>query len=229
MRAGGTPSTSEERFWAEPGDGIPWVSIGDMSSGKHVDGTERAVTDEGIEAKRLPVGGRGTLLFAMYASVGLVAALETRASWNQALLGIESLPGRSDVRFVRFWLEHLRPSLLALSRSNTQDNLNAEQVANLPFPLLDLRIQTGIADFLDYEIARINALIAKKRRMIELIGERRMASVVAGVAGRLSSRTPRRESTLSWLDSIPEHWHELGLTLVARLGSGHTPSRRRAD
>ena len=154
-------------MWSE--EGMRWVAIADMTRSHVVIDTERCVSDEGIAAKRLPVGKPGTLLFAMYASVGEVAVLGTTASWNQAILGIQPLPERSDARFLGYWLEHLRPTLGALTRSNTQDNLNAEQVGNLPFPILPAAHQRAIADYLDTETARIDALIEKKRRMVELM------------------------------------------------------------
>jgi len=229
MRAGGTPRTSDRKFWAEDGGGTPWVAIADMSSGRAVVRTDRSVSTEGLESRRLPVGEPGTLLFSMYASVGALAQLAIRATWNQAILGMEPIDECSDLRFVRYWLEHLRPSLSAQSRSNTQDNLNAEQVANFPFPMLEFARQKAIADFLDAETARIDALIAKKSRLVELIEERRMSVMAAGVSGRLTPTGQRKISSLPWLDTLPEHWDEVGLTLVARLGSGHTPSRKRAD
>ena len=178
LRAGGTPAVQSERFWREPPDGVPWVAIGDMSDGGLVRETARHVSAEGITDKRLPVGRPGTVLFAMYASVGAVAELAVTASWNQALLGIQPVPGVSDRRFVRYWMEHLRPALGALARSNTQANLNAEQVGNLDFPVLPVATQRAIADYLDTETSRIDTLITKKRRMIELLEERSRAAVV---------------------------------------------------
>ena len=172
LRAGGTPAVQAERFWREPPDGTPWVAIGDMSEGGLVSHTTRHVSAEGIADKHLPVGSPGTVLFAMYASLGAAAELAVEASWNQALLGIEPMPGVSERRFIRYWLEHLQPSLGALARSNTQDNLNAEQVGNLDFPVLSPETQRAIADYLDTETNRIDTLITKKRRMIELLGQR---------------------------------------------------------
>ena len=194
LRAGGTPSVQAERFWRAPPDGVPWVAIGDMSDGGLVSHTARHVSPEGIADKRLPVGSPGTVLFAMYASLGAVAELAVEASWNQALLGIEPLHGASERRFVRYWLEHLRPSLGALARSNTQDNLNAEQVANLYFPVLSVGAQRAIADYLDIETGRIDALITKKRRMIELLEERWIAEVTDATtsSGRNGSRIALR-------------------------------------
>ena len=143
-----------------------------MTAQPVVQHTVRRVTLEGIASKRLPVGRKGTVLFAMYASVGAVSVLGTEASWNQAILGMEPIPSLADQRFLVYWLLSLRPRLQEYFRSNTQDNLNAEQVGNLPYPVLQVAQQRAIADFLDAETARIDALIEKKRRMIELLGER---------------------------------------------------------
>ena len=181
LRAGGTPAVSNPAFWAQPGEGTPWVSIGDMSDGAVVTTTERELTADGLRDRRLEVGPPGTLLFAMYASVGAVAELGVEAAWNQALLGLRPERGRADPRFVRYWLEHLRPSLAGLVRSNTQDNLNAEQVGNFPFPVAAVEQQRAIADFLDTETARIDALITKKRRMIDLLEERVEGTVSAAL------------------------------------------------
>jgi type I restriction enzyme S subunit len=169
--AGGTPSVDEPRFWSED-SGTPWVTIGDMTGQPAVRQTERRLTEEGIASKRLPVGRRGTVLFAMYASVGTVSILDTDASWNQAILGIEPVASLAERRFLMYWLLSLRPQLERYFRSNTQDNLNAEQVGNLPYPVLSVEQQRAIADFLDAETARIDALIAKKRQLAHLLGAR---------------------------------------------------------
>ena len=225
LRAGGTPSVDDPVNWSDDdSDGTPWVSISDMSDGSEVTSTSRCVTCEGLSSRRLPVGAPGTLLFAMYASVGAVAELGTRATWNQALLGITPRDGLSHQRFIRYWLEHLRTDLGALVRSNTQDNLNAEQVGNFPFPTFPVSAQQAIADYLDTETARIDALIAKKQRMIELHAYQREVLTAAGVTGADGARE-RRASGVPWITEIPALWRTAKLTLVATLGSGHTPSR----
>jgi type I restriction enzyme S subunit len=183
MRAGGTPSVDDPSMWAE--DGTPWVTIGDMTRNHHVALTERAVSDAGMRSKRLVVGKPGTILFAMYASLGATAVLDVQASWNQAILGIDVIPHLADSRFARYWLQHLRRDLEALARSNTQDNLNAEQVGNFPFPTIPVRTQRAIADFLDQETARIDALIETIDRQIDLLTEHRQALITAAITGEL--------------------------------------------
>lgn len=195
-------------LWDDAG-GVEWIAIGDMTRSRIVEKGARKVSALGMEEKRLPVGLPGTVLLAMYASLGAVAVLGVEATWNQAIVGIQGRPGAAENRFIAYWLEHLARDLSALARSNTQANLNAEQVANLPFPLLEVEDQRRTADFLDAETARIDALIEKKRRLIELLEERRVAITVAGL--------------------MSPAWSRVKLTLLARLGSGHTPSRDRPE
>lgn len=221
--AGGTPATDDPANWADDA-GLPWVTISDMTRERVVTTTERRVTEAGAKSKRLPVGQPGTTLLAMYASVGETAVLGTRAAWNQAIVGIQPRHGRAHARFVGYWLAHLRPELAGLSRSTTQDNLNAEQVANLPFPEIPIDGQRKIAKFLDSETARIDALVEKKRQLIELLLEKRGSVLADGIQGHFTGGEPSA-ARLPWMDVRPIHWNEAKLTLVARLGSGHTPSR----
>ncbi len=211
LTAGGTPSVDVAENWAEEG-GTNWVTIGDMTRERIVIETDRCLTDKGVASKSLSVGPSGTLLFAMYASVGEVAVLGTKATWNQAILGMVPRAGLADASFARYWLQHLRPELTALFRSNTQNNLNAEQVGDLPFPVIPLAAQRAIADHLDAETIRIDALIEKKRRMIELLEERWLAWVDQRLVdlGRAHPPIPLKHATREITVGIvvtPSDWY----------------------
>ncbi|MEU4662132.1 restriction endonuclease subunit S [Micromonospora chalcea] len=172
--AGGTPSVDVEDNWANGNDGYAWVSIGDMSTVDRVKTTSRRVSEKGVQERRLILGSPGTLLFSMYASLGHTAVLDVRGAWNQAILGL--LPHVPvDMRFVRYSLISLRPHLAELARSNTQANLNAEQVGNLPIRLPSLDEQCRIANFLDRELMRHSALELSIAGRIEALAERRAA------------------------------------------------------
>ena len=56
--------------------------------------------------------------------------------------------------------------------SSTISNFNAERYANLQLPWWPFEQQRTIADYLDIETGRIDALISKKHRMIEVLEER---------------------------------------------------------
>lgn len=92
----------------------------------------------------------------------------------------------------------------------------------------DLDTQKAIAAFLDAETARIDALIEKKGRLQELTREKETATLERAVKGQ-DRGGPVRESGAEWIGSIPEHWLAPKFTQVARLESGHTPSRQHPE
>ena len=63
-----------------------------------------------------------------------------------------------------------------------QWDLEHEALRIVPIPLPDLPTQKAIADFLDRETARIDQLIEKKKRMVEVLGEREENNVVETIA-----------------------------------------------
>ncbi len=87
--------------------------------------------------------------------------------------------------------------------------------------------QRRIADFLDTETARLDLLLDNRAGQLGLLAERRTALVI-GLVGA-AGRGVRGSSGLEWLPSVPAYWPVVKLTLVARLGSGHTPSRSRPE
>ena len=81
--------------------------------------------------------------------------------------------------------------------------------------------QRTIADYLDIETGRIDALISKKRCMIELLQERVSSIVFEGVTGRLTSPQARIVSSgIKWLGNVPEHFGTpwLGAFQTSQLG-----------
>jgi type I restriction enzyme S subunit len=66
--------------------------------------------------------------------------------------------------------------------------------------------------------------------MVELLDSRWQVVMQAAAAGHfLPSSTARRPTSVPWLTDLPSHWREGLLKFVARLGSGHTPSRNHPE
>jgi len=84
----------------------------------------------------------------------------------------------------------------------------------VPFP--EKSIQQSIADFLDRETAKIDEMVAKKQKMIELLREKRQALITHAVTKGLSSfakasadkdpKAKMKPSGIDWLGDIPEGW-----------------------
>lgn len=66
--------------------------------------------------------------------------------------------------------------------------------------------RSAIAAYLDRATARIDALIAKKTRFIELLSEKRQALICRAVTKGLVAGVPMKDSGVEWLGSIPAHW-----------------------
>jgi type I restriction enzyme S subunit len=66
--------------------------------------------------------------------------------------------------------------------------------------------QRAIADYLDTETARLDALVAAKERVLELLIEKRRALIARTVTRGLDSRAAVRDSGIVWLGEIPADW-----------------------
>src|SRR5690606_8384584 len=85
--------------------------------------------------------------------------------------------------------------------------------------------QRAIAAFLDRETARIDALVAKKERLIELLQEKRTALITRAVTKGLDPTVPMKDSGVEWLGEIPAHWEVKRVKHVTtKIGSGKTPT-----
>ena len=100
--------------------------------------------------------------------------------------------------------------------SSTIANFNAERYGSLQLPWRPLAEQRAIADYLDAETARIDTLISKKRRLIDLLAEYRTALITQTVTHGLDPSPRLRPSGIDWLGDIPEHWK---LQRLGRIGS----------
>ncbi|MEO7987526.1 MAG: restriction endonuclease subunit S [Gemmatimonadales bacterium] len=132
-------------------------------------------------------------------------------------------------QFLRYWLEHIRKDIAQFSSTNTQENLNAAKVRNIPVFLPSLAEQRAIVAFLDRETARIDVLIANKERLVELLEEKRTALISQAVTRGLDVTVPMKESGVAWLGTIPSHWQVKRVKWVARMESGHTPDKKVAE
>lgn len=73
-------------------------------------------------------------------------------------------------------------------------------------PIPPINEQKAIASFLDRETARIDGLIEKKERQIELLQEKRQALISHAVTKGLNPNAKMKDSGIEWLGVIPEHW-----------------------
>ena len=219
---GGTPSTNVNEYW-DIADGIPWISITDITRSNEIEDTERKITNTGLISKNLTLLSPGTIIYSMYASVGKVSKLSITATTNQAILGLINNENRILNDYLKFALEAFEPFIGFLFNSNTQNNINEEKVKNIFIPICDLSNQRKIIKFLSIKINIIDKLLLKIKNMIELLQEKRQAIITFAVTKGLDSNIPMKYSGVEWIGEIPEHWKIQKLKRSFNILNGSTP------
>jgi type I restriction enzyme S subunit len=104
-----------------------------------------------------------------------VGQVPKRGIMSSAYLRLRPRPGVS-VRYL-YWsfFDLYNRQIFNHLGSGVRSTLGADDVLNLPLLVPDLDTQQAIADYLDTETTRIDDLITKKQRMIELLSERLQA------------------------------------------------------
>ena len=112
-----------------------------------------------------------------------------------------------------------------LTYGTKMPRVSPDQVGNGFTPLPPLPEQRAIAAFLDRETAKIDALVAKKERLIELLQEKRTALISHAVTKGLDPDAPLKDSGVEWLGEIPAHWDSKRLKTISRIryGLGQPP------
>lgn len=128
--------------------------------------------------------------------------------------------GISDARFYAAILRHLALtgyiSSLARGIRERSTDFRYATIKDLIVPVPPIGQQCAIADFLEKKTAAIDALIAKKERLIELLQEKRQALITQAVTKGLDPNAPMRDSGVEWLGAVPAHWKVLQLRRVTR-------------
>ena len=121
-------------------------------------------------------------------------------------------------------------SVVARSTGVSYPAVNASEIGNIEIPLPAEDEQTAIANFLDRETGRIDTLVAKKRRLIALLKEKRTVLISRTVTRGLPASVARefglephtrfKDSGIEWLGQVPEGWEVTALKWRIRTKSG---------
>lgn len=166
------------------------------------------------------------------------------------LRAIASIPESDETLIVSTGFAVIRPRLVeskflsfALKEASFVENVvsrsvgvsypavNASEIGDIQILAPSEAEQTAIADFLDRETGRIDTLVAKKRKLVELLKEKRSALISRTVTRGLPDDAARefslepytrfRQSDVEWLGEVPEGWKTLPLKHLATVKTGY--------
>lgn len=177
---------------------MPLVRIRDISS----EDTEVRYAGEVVPDALLK---GGEILVGMDGDFNVARWKGGEALLNQRVCSVrpaESVEGR--------FLYYVLPAPLKLinefTYSTTVKHLSSFDVLKIHFPFPPIEQQRAIADYLDRETARLDALLEAKERLLGLLAEKRRALITQAVTRGLDPKVPLRDSGIPWLDKIPVHW-----------------------
>ncbi len=201
---GATPSTAEPDYW----DGsIEWATPDDLGklTDKYIFHTTRKITDAGLANCGASLSPKGSILLSTRAPIGHIAISQIPICCNQ---GCRILKPTSHIEtsYMYYCLSDSKACLNALGQGSTFVELSRERLAAMQINLPPIEEQKAIVSFLDRETSRIDALIQKKERLIELLKEKRIALITQAVTKGLDPNVPMKDSGIEWLGEVPEHW-----------------------
>lgn len=176
--------------------GVPYIRPVDMDGHRGVDPMSLRTTSPEIAAAYARSALQpGDVVVSIGPSFGKIMVVPQELDGANLTQGTARVALRSDVssRFVVWSLQsqHAIDYWETSIGGATFRALNLGPLANTPIRLPSLIEQVAIADYLDRETARIDTLIEEQQRLIELLRERRDASVSAASEGYDRTRLRR--------------------------------------
>lgn len=178
--------------------GLPLVRIRDIAS------TDTEVRYAGDPVPEALLKG-DEILIGMDGDFNVARWKGGEALLNQRVCCVRPAP-TIDGRFLYYVLPTPLSLLNEFTYSTTVKHLSSFDVLKIHLPFPPLVRQRAIADYLDRETARLDALVAAKERVLGLLAEKRRALISRAVTRGLDPRAALRDSGIPWLGEIPAHW-----------------------
>lgn len=219
IRSGGTPSTNNPLFY---GGNIPFVTIDDMTSSfKFISETTKTITELGLQNSSCWIVPPKSILYSIYATLGVPRINLTEVATNQAILALIPNPEEVKTDYLFYYLSYFQDQIYQLSAQTTQSNLSAKIVKNFLIPLFDLNAQQAIAEVLtavDQAITQTETLIAKYQRIKTGLMQ---DLLTRGIDENGNLRDPAtHEFKDSSLGQVPKEWEVVTLGEVVAKSRG---------
>jgi type I restriction enzyme S subunit len=110
------------------------------------------------------------------------------------------------------------------STNTALPSMTQEVLGQIPFALPSIEVQREIVAHIDRETARIDGLVSRKTRFIELLSEKRQALITHAVTKGLNPDAPMKDSGVEWLGDVPESWDVCNVQhVIVKIEQGWSP------
>ena len=210
-------------------EGIPFVSAEAVSGGYiNFDKIRGFITEEDdlIFSQKYRPQKYDVYMIKSGATTGITAIVETDIRFN--IWSPLAVMRCKDSFNPYFLLNSLRSDFFQKSVQlswtfGTQQNIGMGTLENLTVCYPPSCEQQKIANFLDHETAKIDTLIAKQEKLIELLKEKRQAVISHAVTKGLNPDAPMKDTGVEWLGEVPEHWIVIFIKHLSQVKRGASP------
>lgn len=140
------------------------------------------------------------------------------------------IPVAADLAYITYvWSSaYCQHYLLARCESSTRSHQRVapSDITRMPWAWPALDEQRAVVSILERETSRIDALIEKKTRFIELLREKRQALITHAVTKGLYPNVKMKDSGVEWLGEVPEHWDVLGFQRCVFIAEGQVDPQK---
>lgn len=181
---GGTPSTTEPKFW--DGGTVPWLTPADLSgyTAMRIRSGSRFITTDGLGASGAKMLPTGTVLMSSRAPVGYVAIAAQPLSTNQGFKSFMPTPALLPEYLYYFVLGNRR-LLFDRSSGTTFQEISGRAAATVPVPIAPINEQRRVVAAIEEHLSRLEAAAAALKRVRALIPRYRAGVLSAAYNGVL--------------------------------------------
>lgn len=244
--SGGTPKATEKQYY--DGGTIPWLIIGDLNDGI-VTSSASKITELGLQnssAKMIPAG---TLLVAMYGSIGKLGIAGIECCTNQAIAYAKELYGVTT-KYMFYYIALMKSELISKGKGGTQKNISQTVLNSLDVIVPPLPEQERIVARIEELFSQLDAGVETLKKTKAQLAVYRQAVLKEAFEGRLTAEwreghpdcSPLRDYETIVINApiykdtsgdeneihltLPDKWIKLRMGDVFQVEVGATPSRR---
>ena len=175
-----------------------YIDIGSVTYGKGITEKQSMLFADAPSRARKPVKENDLIISTVRTYLRAIARIGVEDDGNIVSTGFVVCRSRPEtVPDFLYYAVHSQPfieQIVALSTGISYPAINPSILGGIKLPLPPLEEQTAIANFLDCETTRIDGLIEKKGRFIELLKEKRAALITHAVTKGIDADVPMEDS-----------------------------------
>ncbi|HGY9638211.1 TPA: restriction endonuclease subunit S [Pseudomonas putida] len=200
--SGGTPPKTHREYY---GGDIPWLVIGDLNDGL-VTCAETSITEEGLANSSAKIVPAGTVLIAMYGSIGKLGIAGMPCATNQAIAHCRANEAVVRRDFLFLLLRSMREGLLDRGQGLAQQNISQRILKSVLVKVPPIEEQIQIETKVDELMALCDRLEARQAD-----ADSAHAQLVQALLSSLTQANDAEDFSQSW-QRLSEHFHTLFTT-----------------